>query len=259
MALVSASSSSTTAVAALPRNGQRASSSFLGGKMLLRQAEAARPSFAVRAAADPNRPIWFPGSTPPRGSTAAFPATSALIPGASDLTGEPAVERAGGAGALPVGDARRGGHLHPGFLTKIGILNTPFWYTAGEQQYFTDTTTLFIIELILIGWAEGRRWADIIKPGSVNTDPIFPSNKLTGTDVGYPGGLWFDPLGWGSGSPEKIRSCAPRRSERTPRHAFAVMGAWFQAEYTGTGPIDNLFAHLADPGHATIFQAFTPK
>ena len=67
MALVSASSSSTTAVAALPRNGaQRAASSFLGGKTLLRQAEAAaRPSFAVRAAADPDRPIWFPGSTPP--------------------------------------------------------------------------------------------------------------------------------------------------------------------------------------------------
>lgn len=72
----------------------------------------------------------------------------------------------------------------PEFLTKIGILNTPSWYTAGEQQYFTDTTTLFIIELILIGWAEGRRWADIIKPGCVNTDPIFPNNKLTGTDVG---------------------------------------------------------------------------
>jgi hypothetical protein len=35
---------------------------------------------------------------------------------------------------------------------------------------------------------------------------------------------------------------------------LAVMGAWFQAEYTGTGPIDNLFAHLADPGHATIFR-----
>jgi light-harvesting complex I chlorophyll a/b binding protein 2 len=68
MALVSASSSSTTAVAALPRNGQQraSSTSFLGGKTLLRQAtEAARPSFAVRAAADPDRPIWFPGSTPP--------------------------------------------------------------------------------------------------------------------------------------------------------------------------------------------------
>ncbi|CAN1137253.1 Photosystem I chlorophyll a/b-binding protein 2, chloroplastic, partial [Linum perenne] len=35
---------------------------------------------------------------------------------------------------------------------------------------------------------------------------------------------------------------------------LAVMGAWFQHIYTGTGPIDNLFAHLADPGHATIFS-----
>ncbi|VVA31014.1 PREDICTED: chlorophyll [Prunus dulcis] len=43
------------------------------------------------------------------------------------------------------------------------------------------------------------------KLGSINTDLIFPNNKLTGTDVGYPGGLWFDPLVWGSGSPEKIK------------------------------------------------------
>ncbi|KAF4359482.1 hypothetical protein F8388_001526 [Cannabis sativa] len=57
----------------------------------------------------------------------------------------------------------------PEFLTKIGILNTPSWYTAGEQEYFTDTTTIFIVELIFIGWVEGRRWANILKPGCVNT------------------------------------------------------------------------------------------
>lgn len=147
----------------------------------------------------------------------------------------------------------------PELLTKIGILNTPSWYTAGEQTYFADTTTLFIVELILIGWAEGRRWADIIKPGCVNTDPIFPNNKLTGTDVGYPGGLWFDPLGYGSGSPEKIKELRTKEIKNGRLAMLAVMGAWFQAEYTGTGPIDNLFAHLADPGHATIFRAFTPN
>ena len=141
----------------------------------------------------------------------------------------------------------------PEFLTKIGILNTPSWYTAGELEYFTDTTTLFIIELILIGWAEGRRWADILKPGSVNTDPIFPNNKLTGTDVGYPGGLWFDPLGWGSGSPEKVKELRTKEIKNGRLAMLAVMGAWFQHIYTGTGPIDNLFAHLADPGHATVF------
>ncbi|MBF6266024.1 hypothetical protein IU463_29595, partial [Nocardia farcinica] len=98
-----------------------------------------------------------------------------------------------------------------------------------------------------------------LKPGCVNTDPIFPNNKLTGTDVGYPGGLWFDPLGWGSGSPEKVKELRTKEIKNGRLAMLAVMGAWFQHIYTGTGPIDNLFAHLADPGHATVFAAFTPK
>jgi light-harvesting complex I chlorophyll a/b binding protein 2 len=72
--------------------------------------------------------------------------------------------------------------------------------------------------------------------------------------IRYPGGLWFDPLGWGSGSPEKIKELRTKEIKNGRLAMLAVMGAWFQAEYTGTGPIDNLFAHLADPGHATIFQ-----
>uniref|UniRef100_A0A0E0LML7 Chlorophyll a-b binding protein, chloroplastic n=1 Tax=Oryza punctata TaxID=4537 RepID=A0A0E0LML7_ORYPU len=252
MALVSASSS-TTAVAALP--GAARASSFLGGaaagrsgRLLLRQAESssARASFAVRAAV-PDRPLCLPGDFgfDPLG----------LGSDPESLRWNVQAELVHCRWAM-LGAA---GIFIPEFLTKIGILNTPSWYHAGEQQYFTDTTTLFIIELILIGWAEGRRWADIIKPGCVNTDPIFPNNKLTGTDVGYPGGLWFDPLGWGTGSPEKIKELRTKEIKNGRLAMLAVMGAWFQAEYTGTGPIDNLFAHLADPGHATIFQAFTPK
>ncbi|KAM0886873.1 hypothetical protein ACQ4PT_029401 [Festuca glaucescens] len=248
MALVSSSSAAT--VAALPSNGLAgARTSFLGaGKA------ASRSSFTVRAAA-PERPIWFPGSTPPPWLDGSLPGDFGFDPWG--LGSDPESLRWNVQAELVhcrwamLGAA---GIFIPELLTKIGILNTPSWYTAGEQEYFTDTTTLFVVELILIGWAEGRRWADIIKPGSVNTDPIFPNNKLTGTDVGYPGGLWFDPLGYGNGSPEKLKELRTKEIKNGRLAMLAVMGAWFQAEYTGTGPIDNLFAHLADPGHATIFR-----
>jgi light-harvesting complex I chlorophyll a/b binding protein 2 len=63
----------------------------------------------------------------------------------------------------------------PKLLTKIGILNTPSWYTAGSATYFADQGTLFIVELLLFAWAKSRRWADIARPGIVNMDPIFPN------------------------------------------------------------------------------------
>ncbi|QCE02464.1 light-harvesting complex I chlorophyll a/b binding protein 2 [Vigna unguiculata] len=251
----------------LSKNGSllgTAKASFLSGRKLKMNSftapVGARSSTTVCAVADPDRPLWFPGSTPPPWLDGSLPGDFGFDP--LGLGSDPESLRWNVQAELVhcrwamLGAA---GIFIPEFLTKIGILNTPSWYTAGELEYFTDTTTLFIVELFFIGWAEGRRWADIIKPGCVNTDPIFPNNKLTGTDVGYPGGLWFDPLGWGSGSPEKIKELRTKEIKNGRLAMLAVMGAWFQHIYTGTGPIDNLFAHLADPGHATIFAAFTPK
>ncbi|KAK1319183.1 hypothetical protein QJS10_CPB04g00253 [Acorus calamus] len=246
------------------KGGNALGGSFLVGRRLRQSRSSAaaasegRRGLSVSAAAasgsGSERPLWFPGSTPPPWLDGSLPGDFGFDP--LGLGSDPESLRWNQQAEIVhcrwamLGAA---GIFIPELLTKIGILNTPSWYTAGEQQYFTDTTTLFVVELILIGWAEGRRWADILKPGCVNTDPIFPNNKLTGTDVGYPGGLWFDPLGWGSGSPEKIRELRTKEIKNGRLAMLAVMGAWFQAVYTGTGPIDNLFAHLADPGHATIF------
>ncbi|KAG6601600.1 Chlorophyll a-b binding protein 7, chloroplastic, partial [Cucurbita argyrosperma subsp. sororia] len=306
--MASACASSAIAAVAISssssqKNGCLKVSNFLTGKRLRLKkytaAAVAPRSAPVCAAADPDRPLWFPGSTPPPWLDGSLPGDFGFDPlGLCKYCCMMKVSRpiysrvntifislrpfrkpikelklkADNITVLNFEIFKQAELVHcrwamlgaagifiPEFLTKIGILNTPSWYTAGELEYFTDTTTLFIVELIFIGWAEGRRWADILKPGCVNTDPIFPNNKLTGTDVGYPGGLWFDPLGWGSGSPEKIKELRTKEIKNGRLAMLAVMGAWFQHIYTGTGPIDNLFAHLADPGHATVFAAFTPK
>ncbi|KAK8987733.1 hypothetical protein V6N11_027476 [Hibiscus sabdariffa] len=218
--------------------------SFLTGKKLRSvrkySKRAAASTVPVCAVADPDRPLWFPGSVPPPWLDGSLPGDFGFDP--LGLGSDPETLRWNVQAELVhcrwamLGAA---GIFIPEFLTKIGILNTPSWYSAGTEEYFTDTTTPL--------------------HRCVNTDPIFPNNKLTGTDVGYPGGLWFDPLGWGSGSPEKIKELRTKEIKNGRLAMLAVMGAWFQHIYTGTGPIDNLFAHLADPGHATIFAAFTPK
>ncbi|KAK7377431.1 hypothetical protein VNO80_02856 [Phaseolus coccineus] len=55
------------------------------------------------------------------------------------------------------------------------------------------------------------------------------------------------------GYSEKFKELRTKEVKNGRLAMLALMGARFQHIYTGTGPIDNLFAHLADPGHATIF------
>ena len=104
------------------------------------------------------------------------------------------------------------------------MADLPTWADAGKAEYFTDPVTLVLVQGILFNWVEVLRWKDMRNPGSVNEvrhrrrrrccgpqpvacgalkprlprarlqDPIFKGNKVTGTEVGYPGGRWFDPL-----------------------------------------------------------------
>jgi len=150
-----------------------------------------------------------------------------------------------------------------------------------------------------MGWAEGRRWAAHPEPRISEPGPhLLANNKLSGTEVGYPG---FNPMGMGAGKPPaalgteaappapSALACAPALAAGSQPGALcaccdphplaggvccactdkkmkakeiangrlamlAMAGFWMQAEYTGVGPTANLFAHLADPGHVTIFQ-----
>jgi hypothetical protein len=77
---------------------------------------------------------------------------------------------------------------------QAGVADLPTWFEAGKTEYFSDAVTLGLVQALLMNWVEVRRWKDMQNPGSVNGDPIFKQFKVTGTEVGYPGGRWFDPF-----------------------------------------------------------------
>lgn len=260
MAAITAAQTVAVSASLASQSSQKAASNvatvkaaFVAGRSLRQTKTAvAQKSVASITAESAERPLWFPGSTAPEWLDGSLPGDYGFDP--LGLGSDPELlkwfvqaELVHARWAM-LGAA---GIFIPEFLTKVGILNTPSWYTAGEYEYFADGPTLFAVELLLMGWAEGRRWADIVKPGSVNTDPIFSNNKLTGTIVGYPG---FDPLGYSSGDAAKVRTLKVKEIANGRLAMLAVLGAWFQAVYTNARPFDNLFAHLSDPGHETIFQ-----
>lgn len=61
----------------------------------------------------------------------------------------------------------------------------------------------------------GLVWCDV-------QDPIFPQFSVTGTEVGYPGGKWFNPFSMAA-TPEKV-SRRPLRRPRPSRGSFARTG-----------------------------------
>merc|ERR1719482_2632152 len=90
-------------------------------------------------------------------------------------------------------------------LVKPGVNFMDAGKIAVENSY-ASFGTLLVIQLILMGWAEGRRWQDIRKPGKTTE----PRNNFLGVegmlggkgDVGYPGGA-FDPAGLSKGSADQ--------------------------------------------------------
>lgn len=123
-----------------------------------------------------------------------------------------------------------------------------FWYEAALPQnlpgeWAGNLGGLLAVQFCLMHWVEVRRWMDYKNPGSVNTDPIFKGNSVPNEVMGYPGGLWFDPLGFGKGD-AKTAQTKEIKNGRLAMVAFA--GFTVQAQATGKGPIACLNDHLAD-------------
>ncbi|XP_064939380.1 photosystem I chlorophyll a/b-binding protein 6, chloroplastic-like [Musa acuminata AAA Group] len=205
----------------------------------------------------PDRPLWFPGSSPPEWLDGSLPGDFGFDP--LGLGSDPELLRWFAQAELMHSRWAMlavAGILIPECLEKLGFIENFSWYDAGAQQYFADPLTLFVVQMALMGWVEGRRWADYLNPGCVDIEPKFPNRKNPKPDVGYPGGLWFDFMMWGRGSPEPVMVLRTKEIKNGRLAMLAFMGFWFQAIYTKEGPLDNLMAHIADPGHCNIFSAF---
>lgn len=209
---------------------------------------SARPVAAARVVAPraASRPLWLPGSTPPKHLDGSLPGDYGFDP--LNLAAPP--------GALKWNQQSEIFHCRVAMIAVAGILipgaiipGFAQWYDAGEKALAGSPfpyATLVAIEIFLVGWAESKRWMDIRKPGSQGEPGSFLGfeGMLKGTDqVGYPGGP-FNPMGMGTDNMKEMQT----KEIKNGRLAMvAFIGFVAQHAATGKGPLQALGDHLADP------------
>uniref|UniRef100_A0A0D6R6P8 Chlorophyll a-b binding protein, chloroplastic n=1 Tax=Araucaria cunninghamii TaxID=56994 RepID=A0A0D6R6P8_ARACU len=148
------------------------------------------------------------------------------------------------------------GILFTDLLRLAGLKNIPLWYEAGAMKFeFASTETLFLVQLILMGFVETKRYMDFINPGSQAMPGTFfgLEQALEGLETGYPGGPLFNPVGLARDI-RKSKSLKLKEIKNGRLAMVAMVGIMVQASLTHTGPIDNLATHLSNPWHNTIIQ-----
>ena len=104
-----------------------------------------------------------------------------------------------------------------------------------------------------MGWAEGKRWADIKNPGSQGDGSFFGiTDDFKGKENGYPGGRFFDPMGLSRGSEAQYKKYKENEIKNGRLAMVAMLGFFAQYSATGKGPIENLAQHLSAPAQNTF-------
>uniref|UniRef100_A0A0F7CYY8 Chlorophyll a-b binding protein, chloroplastic n=1 Tax=Apostasia odorata TaxID=280455 RepID=A0A0F7CYY8_9ASPA len=151
------------------------------------------------------------------------------------------------------------GILVTDLLRVTGISKLPVWYEAGAAKFeFASTEALFIVQLLLMGFVETKRYMDYVSPGSQASEGTFFGLEAAfkGLEPGYPGGPILNPLGLA----KDIRNADELKLKEIKNGRLAMvamLGFFVQAYYTHAGPIDNLIYHLSSPWSRTVVQTIS--
>ena len=151
------------------------------------------------------------------------------------------------------------GILGTDLIRVSGIGNLPVWFEAGATKFdFANTTALFFVQLLLMGFVETKRYMDFVSPGSQAKEGTFLGIEasLEGLQPGYPGGPLFNPLGLAKDI-ENANEVKLKEIKNGRLAMVAMLGFIVQASVTHAGPIDNLLTHLSDPFNKNIIHALT--
>ncbi|WJX41371.1 Photosystem I chlorophyll a/b-binding protein 5, chloroplastic [Trifolium repens] len=148
------------------------------------------------------------------------------------------------------------GILVTDLLRVAGVSNIPVWFEAGAVKYeFANTGTLIVVQLLLMGYAETKRYMDFVSPGSQAKEGSFFGLEASfgGLEPGYPGGPLLNPLGLAKDI-KNAHDWKLKEIKNGRLAMVAILGIFVQASVTHVGPIDNLVEHLSNPWHKTIIQ-----
>ncbi|KAH9611477.1 hypothetical protein KSS87_003326 [Heliosperma pusillum] len=147
------------------------------------------------------------------------------------------------------------GILFTDLLRTTGISKLPVWYEAGATKFdFASTKTLLVVQLLLMGFVETKRYMDFVNPGSQAESPFFGIEaSFQGLEPGYPGGPVLNPLGLAKDI-KNAHHWKLKEIKNGRLAMVAMLGIFVQASVTHASPIENLVQHLSDPWHNTIIQ-----
>jgi light-harvesting complex I chlorophyll a/b binding protein 3 len=160
------------------------------------------------------------------------------------------------------------GCIAPEILGAIGVIPADTaipWFKSGVippagsyEHYWSDPYSIFFVEVILMQFAELRRWQDYRNPGSQGVQYFLGLEKIfSGSgDPAYPGGPFFNMIGMGTTDAE-IADLKLKEIKNGRLAMLAMFGYGAQAVLTGKGPFENLVDHIADPVGNNILTNFS--